>query len=28
VCELVTGRPFVPNTDEPNARIRKNLKLG
>ena len=28
VCELVTGRPFVPNTDEPSARIRKNLKLG
>ena len=28
VCELVTGRPFVPNTEEPNARIRKNLKLG
>jgi phosphoribosylaminoimidazole-succinocarboxamide synthase len=28
VCELITGRPFVPNTEEPNARIRKNLKLG
>ena len=28
VCELVTGRPFVPDTDEPSARIRKNLKLG
>ena len=28
VCELITGRPFVPNTDEPSARIRKNLKLG
>ena len=28
VCELVTGRPFVPNSEEPNARIRKNLKLG
>jgi len=28
VCELVTGRPFVPNTEEPSARIRKNLKLG
>ena len=28
VCELVTGRPFVPDTAEPNARIRKNLKLG
>jgi phosphoribosylaminoimidazole-succinocarboxamide synthase len=27
VCELVTGRPFVPDTEEPNARIRKNLKL-
>jgi phosphoribosylaminoimidazole-succinocarboxamide synthase len=27
VCELVTGRPFVPNTDEPIARIRKNLGL-
>jgi phosphoribosylaminoimidazole-succinocarboxamide synthase len=27
VCELVTGRPFVPNTDEPIARIRKNLKI-
>jgi phosphoribosylaminoimidazole-succinocarboxamide synthase len=27
VCELVTGRPFVPNTDEPIARIRKSLKL-
>jgi len=28
VCELVTGRPFVPYTEEPNARIRRNLKLG
>jgi phosphoribosylaminoimidazole-succinocarboxamide synthase len=28
VCELITGRPFVPDTEEPNARIRKNLKLG
>jgi len=28
VCELITGRPFVPNSDEPNARIRKNLKFG
>ena len=28
VCELVTGRPFVPDTDEPLARIRRNLKLG
>jgi phosphoribosylaminoimidazole-succinocarboxamide synthase len=27
VCELITGRPFVPNTEEPEARIRKNLKL-
>jgi len=27
VCELVTGRPFVPDTEEPNARIRRNLKL-
>jgi phosphoribosylaminoimidazole-succinocarboxamide synthase len=27
VCELVTGRPFVPDTDEPIARIRRNLKL-
>jgi phosphoribosylaminoimidazole-succinocarboxamide synthase len=27
VCELVTGRPFVPNTDEPIARIRKNLGI-
>jgi len=27
VCELVTGRPFVPDTDEPNARIRRNLKI-
>jgi phosphoribosylaminoimidazole-succinocarboxamide synthase len=27
VCELVTGRPFVPNTDEPKARIKKNLGL-
>jgi phosphoribosylaminoimidazole-succinocarboxamide synthase len=25
--ELVTGRPFVPNTEEPIARIRKNLGL-
>ena len=28
VCELITGRPFVPDTTEPNARIRKNLKIG
>jgi phosphoribosylaminoimidazole-succinocarboxamide synthase len=27
VCELVTGRPFVPDTDEPIARIRRNLGL-
>jgi phosphoribosylaminoimidazole-succinocarboxamide synthase len=27
VCELVTGRPLVPNTEEPRARIRKNLGL-
>jgi len=27
VCELVTGRPFVPDTDEPNERIRRNLKI-
>ncbi|MES1205749.1 MAG: phosphoribosylaminoimidazolesuccinocarboxamide synthase, partial [Pseudomonadota bacterium] len=27
VCELVTGRPFVPDTAEPIARIRKNLGL-
>jgi phosphoribosylaminoimidazole-succinocarboxamide synthase len=27
VCELITGRPFVPDTDEPIARIRKNLGL-
>ena len=28
VCELVTGRTFVPNTEEPTARIRRNLKIG
>jgi phosphoribosylaminoimidazole-succinocarboxamide synthase len=28
VCELITGRPFVPNTEDPTARIRRNLKLG
>ncbi|HVT09518.1 MAG TPA: phosphoribosylaminoimidazolesuccinocarboxamide synthase, partial [Polyangia bacterium] len=28
LCELITGRPFVPNTEEPLARIRRNLKLG
>ncbi len=27
VCELVTGKPFVPNTDEPLARIKRNLGL-
>jgi phosphoribosylaminoimidazole-succinocarboxamide synthase len=27
VCELITGRPFVANTDEPLARIRRNLKI-
>jgi phosphoribosylaminoimidazole-succinocarboxamide synthase len=27
LCELITGRPFVPNTEEPLARIRRNLKL-
>jgi phosphoribosylaminoimidazole-succinocarboxamide synthase len=27
VCELITGRPFVPNTEDPEPRIRKNLKL-
>ena len=27
VCELVTGRTFVPDTEEPIARIRRNLKL-
>jgi phosphoribosylaminoimidazole-succinocarboxamide synthase len=25
--ELVTGRAFEPATDEPNARIRRNLRL-
>jgi hypothetical protein len=25
VCELVTGRPFQPDTEEPVARIRRNL---
>jgi phosphoribosylaminoimidazole-succinocarboxamide synthase len=28
VCELITGRPFVPDQAEPIARIRKNLRLG
>jgi phosphoribosylaminoimidazole-succinocarboxamide synthase len=27
VCELITGRPFVADTDEPIARIRRNLKI-
>jgi phosphoribosylaminoimidazole-succinocarboxamide synthase len=27
VCELITGRPFVPDTDEPIGRIRRNLKI-
>jgi phosphoribosylaminoimidazole-succinocarboxamide synthase len=27
VCELVTGRPFVPDASEPLARIRRNLGL-
>ena len=27
VCELITGRPFVPDSDEPIARIRRNLKI-
>ena len=27
VCELITGQPFVPDTEEPIARIRRNLKL-
>jgi phosphoribosylaminoimidazole-succinocarboxamide synthase len=27
VCELVTGKPFVPDTDEPIARIKRNLGL-
>jgi phosphoribosylaminoimidazole-succinocarboxamide synthase len=27
VCELITGREFQPDTDEPIARIRRNLKL-
>ncbi len=27
VCELVTGRPFVPDTTEPLARIRTNLGI-
>ena len=27
VCELITGRPFVPNAEEPLARIKRNLGL-
>jgi phosphoribosylaminoimidazole-succinocarboxamide synthase len=27
VCELVTGKPFVPNAEEPLARIKRNLGL-
>ena len=27
VCELVTGRPFVPDAEEPIARIKRNLGL-
>jgi phosphoribosylaminoimidazole-succinocarboxamide synthase len=27
VCELITGRPFVPDTTEPTARIRRNLGI-
>jgi phosphoribosylaminoimidazole-succinocarboxamide synthase len=27
VCELVTGRPFVPDASEPTARIRRNLGM-
>ena len=27
VCELVTGRSFIPDTEEPSARIRRNLGL-
>jgi phosphoribosylaminoimidazole-succinocarboxamide synthase len=27
VCELITGRPFAPDTEEPVARIRRNLKI-
>jgi phosphoribosylaminoimidazole-succinocarboxamide synthase len=27
VCELITGRPFVPDTAEPIGRIRRNLKI-
>jgi phosphoribosylaminoimidazole-succinocarboxamide synthase len=27
VCELITGQPFIPDTEEPIGRIRRNLKL-
>ena len=27
VCELVTGQPFVPDTEEPTTRIRRNLHI-
>jgi phosphoribosylaminoimidazole-succinocarboxamide synthase len=27
VCELVTGKPFVPNAEEPIARIKRNLGI-
>ena len=27
VCELVTGRPFVPDAEEPIGRIKRNLGL-
>jgi phosphoribosylaminoimidazole-succinocarboxamide synthase len=27
VCELVTGRPFVPDAEDPITRIRRNLKI-
>jgi phosphoribosylaminoimidazole-succinocarboxamide synthase len=27
VCELITGQSFVPDTEEPIGRIRRNLKL-
>jgi phosphoribosylaminoimidazole-succinocarboxamide synthase len=28
VCEVVTGRPFVADTEDPIARMRRNLKIG
>jgi phosphoribosylaminoimidazole-succinocarboxamide synthase len=27
VCELITGKPFVPDTEEPIARIKRNLGI-